>query len=143
MLPSAGSAKLRPTDLHRKAQQKPNGDFGRIKHANTHKEQEQTGRNVQRKLVCTAKRASGGGTVHRVYQKTGGRICGEWGVEGVMIQGPYLHNDLNISSKSLSRCESTSRPVASLANNRVFHHVNINNSTQRLPFLHHQRELIR
>lgn len=61
MSPPAGSADCSLTDLHRKAQRKPNGDFGRIKHANTHKEQEQTGRNVQRKLVCTAKRASGAG----------------------------------------------------------------------------------
>lgn len=96
MLPSVGSTKLRPTDLHRKAQQKPNGDFGRIKHANTHKEQEQTGRNVQRKLVCTAKRASGG-KQYTGFTKNGKKDL--WGVEGAMIQGPYLHDDLNISSK--------------------------------------------
>lgn len=53
-------------------------------------------------------------TTHRGYQKMGGMAQGE---ERAMIQGPYLHDDLNIYSKRVCVGVSPPRLLAALANN--------------------------
>lgn len=60
-----------------------------------------------------------------------------------MIQGPYLHDDLNIYSKRV--CVGVNPPAGRLLLKRTTlnHHVNINNNTHCPSFLHYEWEFIR